>query len=246
MGCGIEEHMSGGLILYIEDNFDNRILIKRVLEAEGYTVVEAENGKLGIEKAMSIKPELILMDINLPDIDGYECTARLRKLNGVSRTPIVALTANVMEGDSQKALDAGCDGHIPKPIDVDTLPVQVAAFLKKHAEKMASEAAGSASPAAPTPPAVPTPAASAPPAPAAPSASSPAAPPPATPAPSMPAPAAPAPSVPAASSADKPAAPAPSADKPAVPPVGGPAAPPAQPGTDKPAAEKQDAEKQAG
>jgi two-component system cell cycle response regulator DivK len=131
--------MSRGQILYIEDNFDNRILIKRVLEAEGYTVIEAENGKIGIEKATSTKPDLILMDINLPDIDGYECTARLRKLmNGANRMPIVALTANVMEGDSQKALDAGCDGHIPKPIDVDTLPIQVAAFIKKHAEKMAA------------------------------------------------------------------------------------------------------------
>ena len=131
--------MSRGQILYIEDNFDNRILIKRVLEAEGYTVIEAENGKVGIEKATSIKPDLILMDINLPDIDGYECTARLRKImNGANRMPIVALTANVMEGDSQKALDAGCDGHIPKPIDVDTLPVQVAAFIKKHTEKMAA------------------------------------------------------------------------------------------------------------
>ena len=84
--------MSRGQILYIEDNFDNRILIKRVLEAEGYTVIEAENGKVGIEKATSNKPDLILMDINLPDIDGYECTARLRKsMNGMRRTPIVAL-----------------------------------------------------------------------------------------------------------------------------------------------------------
>jgi two-component system cell cycle response regulator DivK len=72
--------MSGGLILYIEDNFDNRILIKRVLEAEGYTVVEAENGKLGIEKAMSIKLYLFLLYINRPYLVGYECTAGLRKL----------------------------------------------------------------------------------------------------------------------------------------------------------------------
>lgn len=124
--------MSRGRILYIEDNFDNRILIKRVLEAEGYTVLEAANGKTGIEMASTGTPDLILMDINLPDIDGYECTARLRKMNGVSRTPIVALTANVMEGDSQKALDAGCDGYIPKPIDVDNLPVQVATFMNHH------------------------------------------------------------------------------------------------------------------
>lgn len=126
--------MSGGRILYIEDNFDNRILIKRVLEAEGYTVVEAENGSTGLNLATSAAPDLILMDINLPDIDGYECTARLRHIAGVNRTPILALTANVMEGDKQKALDAGCDGYIPKPIDVDGLPGQIAEYLNHHAD----------------------------------------------------------------------------------------------------------------
>jgi two-component system cell cycle response regulator DivK len=125
--------MSGGRILYIEDNFDNRILIKRVLEAEGYTVIEAASGQTGMDLATNSAPDLILMDINLPDIDGYECTARLRHMNGISKTPIVALTANVMEGDSQKALDAGCDGYISKPIDVDNLPGQVAAYLNHKA-----------------------------------------------------------------------------------------------------------------
>ncbi len=122
----------GGRILYIEDNFDNRILIKRVLEAEGYTVLEAEDGMSGLEIALSDRPDLILMDINLPDIDGYECTKRLRNTEGFDHTPIVALTANVMEGDSQKALDAGCDGYIPKPIDVDDLPNQIASYLNNH------------------------------------------------------------------------------------------------------------------
>jgi two-component system, cell cycle response regulator DivK len=126
--------MASGRILYIEDNFDNRILIKRILEAEGYTVLEAENGVRGIEIAQKDPTiGLILMDINLPDIDGYECTARLRKTEQGKKTPIVALTANVMEGDSQKALDAGCDGYIPKPIDVDNLPVQVQKFLNHRA-----------------------------------------------------------------------------------------------------------------
>lgn len=124
--------MGSGRILYIEDNFDNRILIKRVLEAEGYTVIEAENGTSGLQIAITSTPDLILMDINLPDIDGYECTARLRQVAQVARTPIVALTANVMEGDSQKALDAGCDGYIPKPIDVDLLPGQVATYLNHY------------------------------------------------------------------------------------------------------------------
>jgi two-component system cell cycle response regulator DivK len=125
--------MSVGRILYIEDNFDNRILIKRVLEAEGYTVIEAENGTTGLSLATTSAPDLILMDINLPDIDGYDCTARLRQMDNGKKTPIVALTANVMEGDRMKALDAGCDGYIPKPIDVDNLPNQVAAFMNHRA-----------------------------------------------------------------------------------------------------------------
>lgn len=126
--------MATGRILYVEDNFENRILIKRVLEAEGYTLIEAENGKQGLELALSSSPDLILMDINLPDIDGYECTSRLRHTNGVKRIPILALTANVMEGDHEKALAAGCDGYISKPIDVDTLPIQIAGYLKMRNE----------------------------------------------------------------------------------------------------------------
>jgi two-component system cell cycle response regulator DivK len=121
-----------GRILYIEDNFDNRILIKRVLEAEGYTVIEAEDGTAGINIAKSAELDLILMDINLPDLDGYECTARLRKMEGYAKIPILALTANVLEGDKQKAITAGCDGYIPKPIDVDELPKQIASHLNNN------------------------------------------------------------------------------------------------------------------
>ncbi len=113
----------------MEDNFDNRILIKRVLEVEGYTVIEADSGKAGLDLALSARPDLILVDINLPDIDGYEITRRLRQIDGFSRVPIVALTANALEGDRQKALSAGCDGYISKPVDIDALPMQVESFL---------------------------------------------------------------------------------------------------------------------
>ena len=126
--------MNRGRILYIEDNFENRRLIKRILEADDFTVIEAENGFVGMNLAASEHPDLILMDINLPDIDGYECTARLRKMNGVSKIPIVALTANVMAGDSQKALDAGCDGYIPKPVDVDGLANEIGRYLKQRTQ----------------------------------------------------------------------------------------------------------------
>lgn len=116
-------------ILYVEDEFNNRILVKRVLEANGYQVVEAESGLAGIELAQSESPDLILMDINLPDIDGYECTARLRALGVVDGVPIIALTANAMVGDEEKAIEAGCDGYISKPIDVDALPAQINHYL---------------------------------------------------------------------------------------------------------------------
>ena len=121
--------MAKGRILYIEDNPDNRLLIKRVLEAEGYAVIEAENGTEGLRLAAKEPPDLVLMDINLPDIDGYECTMLLRKAHP-NHLPIVALTANALKGDRQRALDAGCDDYIAKPVDIDALPAQIEANLK--------------------------------------------------------------------------------------------------------------------
>jgi two-component system cell cycle response regulator DivK len=118
-------------VLYIEDNRENRLLVKRVLEAEGYQVLEAETGLDGIRIARTMKPDLILLDINLPEIDGYEVTALLRTEDELRGVPIVALTANVMKGDREKTLEAGCSGYIQKPIDVDLLPSQLAALLQR-------------------------------------------------------------------------------------------------------------------
>ena len=117
-------------ILYIEDNFTNRILIRRVLEAEGYRVLDAETAPEGIALAEANEPDLILMDINLPEMDGLEATARLRAMEHLRHTPIVALTANVMKGDRERTLEAGCSGYIQKPIDVDRLPDQILSFLQ--------------------------------------------------------------------------------------------------------------------
>lgn len=127
--------MSAPLILYIEDNLPNRELVKRVLEVEGYEVMEAANGQIGLTKAMQRPPDLILMDINLPEMDGYTVTAQLRTMSTLVNTPIVALTANVMRGDREKSLKAGCDGYIRKPIDIDKLPNQVATYLAGRGEK---------------------------------------------------------------------------------------------------------------
>jgi two-component system cell cycle response regulator DivK len=118
-------------ILYIEDNSDNRMLVRRVLEAEGYRVVEAEDGFEGIKLLRSTTPDLVLMDINLPELDGYEVTRRLKQVPSMARVPVIAMTANVMRGDREKTLAAGCDGYIAKPIDIDTLPDQIAKFLRK-------------------------------------------------------------------------------------------------------------------
>jgi two-component system cell cycle response regulator DivK len=117
-------------VLYIEDNQTNRLLVLRVLMAEGHTVLEAESGLVGLEIARRERPDLVLVDINMPDMDGYEVTARLRGLSQLAEVPIVALTANVLRGDRERSLQAGCDGYIQKPLDVDLLPSQVEAFLR--------------------------------------------------------------------------------------------------------------------
>lgn len=122
--------MSGERILYIEDNLENRTLVKRILEAESFVVLEADDGPSGMRVAEQEAPALILMDINLPEFDGYEVTAKLRQIPSLAHVPIVALTANVLKGDRERSLAAGCDGYIQKPVDVDLLPAQIAAFLR--------------------------------------------------------------------------------------------------------------------
>jgi two-component system cell cycle response regulator DivK len=122
--------MDPKIILYIEDNPENRLLVRRVLEIEGYRVIEADSGKTGLQKAETMTPDLVLMDINLPEIDGYELTHRLKQMPDLAGVPVVAMTANVMKGDREKTLAAGCDGYIQKPIDVDQLPLQIARFLQ--------------------------------------------------------------------------------------------------------------------
>jgi two-component system cell cycle response regulator DivK len=116
-------------ILYVEDNPDNRLLIRRVLVSEGYDVVEAANAKDAFERIKESTPSLILMDINMPDIDGYTLTTRLRALPELNQVPIIALTANVMKGDRERSLDAGCDGYLQKPVDIDTLTSQIEKYL---------------------------------------------------------------------------------------------------------------------
>ncbi|MHB8483020.1 MAG: GGDEF domain-containing response regulator [Nitrospiria bacterium] len=126
-------------ILYIEDSAENRLLVRRVLEAENYEVLDAEDGPAGIKKAESECPDLILMDIMMPGMDGREVTTRLRGILALKKTPIVALTANVIKGEKERALVAGCDGYLQKPIDVDRFVEQLQGYLNGKQESLTPE-----------------------------------------------------------------------------------------------------------
>ncbi len=121
----------GNKVLYIEDNSDNMTLVQRALESRGYQLLQARNGLSGVDLAESEDVDLILVDINLPDIDGYEVTRRLRASGNpnLAKTPIIAITANALKGDAEKALEAGCNVYMSKPINLHELWARVEAFL---------------------------------------------------------------------------------------------------------------------
>jgi two-component system, cell cycle response regulator DivK len=119
-------------ILYVEDNPDNRLLVRRILMSENYAVLEAVNAAEALNLLKNARPDLILMDINMPDMDGYTLTATIKATPGFERIPILALTANVMRGDKEKTLEAGCDGYIQKPLDIDQLIREVEKFLPRR------------------------------------------------------------------------------------------------------------------
>ncbi len=108
-------------ILYVEDNPQNMRLVRKMLSIGGHDMLEALNGKTGIETAEAEIPDLILMDINLPDIDGMEVSRYLKSNPRLAHIPIIALTANAMFGDRERFLAAGCDGYLAKPISKNEL-----------------------------------------------------------------------------------------------------------------------------
>ena len=116
-------------VLVVEDNEDNLYLIRFILEENGYEVIEARDGAEGVELAINKKPDLILMDIQLPDIDGMEVTRRIRASEADSDIPIIALTSYAMTGDREKALAAGCTGYIEKPINTETIMAEIKKYL---------------------------------------------------------------------------------------------------------------------
>jgi two-component system cell cycle response regulator DivK len=121
----------GHTILYIEDNPDNMLLVQRALEARGYKLLQAEDGLRGVALAENEEVDLILLDINLPDIDGYEVARRIRSSARakLAYTPIIAITANALKGDAEKALASGCDVYMSKPINIRELWARVEAFV---------------------------------------------------------------------------------------------------------------------
>lgn len=121
-------------ILYIEDNEQNLYLVTFILEKHGYEVCSATDGQEGIDLAARIKPDLILLDIQLPRMDGYAVARHLRANPDLAAIPIVAVTSYAMAGDRAKALNAGCSGYIEKPINPDTFLQQVEQHLPKREE----------------------------------------------------------------------------------------------------------------
>lgn len=116
-------------VLYVEDNADNRLLVRRILTADGFDVREAANAAQAWKVLESCTPDAILMDINMPDVDGYTLTAQLKSHSHLRSIPVIALTANALKGDRERSLDAGCDGYIEKPIDIDQLGQQINRYI---------------------------------------------------------------------------------------------------------------------
>ncbi len=116
-------------ILVVEDNETNMYLISFMLKKNGFGVIEARTGKEGIDLATKEKPDLVLMDIQLPDIDGLEATRRIRDSEANGKIPIIALTSYAMVGDREKALAAGCTGYIEKPINPETFIAEIKKYL---------------------------------------------------------------------------------------------------------------------
>ena len=119
-------------VLYVEDNDDNVYMLTRRLERRGHQVSVAVDGESGIDQAQVEQPDLILMDMGLPGIDGWEATRRLKADETTAAIPVIALTAHAMEGDREKALAAGCDEFETKPVQLEQLLSKINSLLVDH------------------------------------------------------------------------------------------------------------------
>jgi len=126
-------------ILIVEDNEMNLKLIRTVLRAKGFLLTEARDGEEALKIAVAERPDIILIDIQIPKVDGLEVTRRIRAMDDLKDKQIIAITAHAMEGDRNKILEAGCDGYIAKPINTRTFIDEIKAIIKQKAGRLKSE-----------------------------------------------------------------------------------------------------------
>jgi len=117
-------------ILCVEDNAVNMLLISRIIEAEGYELIKAEDGNVALSLLENLVPDLILLDINLPGINGLELARRFKADDKIAHVPLIATTAQVLSGDRERCLEAGCDDYIPKPLDIRKLRELMRSYIK--------------------------------------------------------------------------------------------------------------------
>ena len=126
-------------VLIIEDNEQNMYMLTYLLESEDYEILQAFSGPAGIESAKAVTPDIVLLDIQLPEMDGYEVATRLREIKQMKETPIIAVTSYAMPGDREKAIESGATGYIEKPINPDTFISQMESFLPNELIKKRSD-----------------------------------------------------------------------------------------------------------
>jgi CheY-like chemotaxis protein len=116
-------------VLCVEDNPTNMLLVARIIEAEGYTLLQSARGDKALEMLQEIVPDLVLLDINVPGLDGLELAREMRQDPRLQNVPIIATTANVLVGDRERCLEAGCDEYMPKPLDIRRLRQLIRSFM---------------------------------------------------------------------------------------------------------------------
>lgn len=121
--------MTKGRILVIEDDKDNQELILFLLKKAGYEVVQAFDGRQGMELALTHLPDVVLLDLSIPGVDGWKLAGRMKKHPLLNEIPVIAVTGHALPGDRRQAIESGCDGYIAKPLDITTFVLQVEAFL---------------------------------------------------------------------------------------------------------------------
>jgi two-component system, cell cycle response regulator DivK len=121
-------------VLVIDDNDDNMKLITFILKNNGYATIAAQTGRKGVDMAIAEKPDFIILDVQLPDIDGYEVLRLIRASVAEGKVPVIAMTSYAMSGDREKLLAAGCTGYIEKPIDPETVMEEISRIIKENSE----------------------------------------------------------------------------------------------------------------